>query len=209
MLDDPPRDDRTDRDGSATGTPGQEPRPPAPPPRPPMSLETAPPLKPSLPPPPAMRTARGLWLAALAAGTATVLFTVTLAAGRLAALDQVVRGLAPDVSADRVAAVARLLYWSSLAGFAVGLLLQAVLVLLALRGRAAARWWALAVALVPQSAAAIGVVAFVAIDDGGTIIWLLAAVHWVLGLAAVICSFLPGNREWLTAQREATARPRS
>ncbi|MFD2361547.1 MULTISPECIES: hypothetical protein [unclassified Arthrobacter] len=177
---------------------GEERRVPAPPPRPGPSYSGPPPI-PAVPAPPrAVRAARRLWLASFVAGLAVLAGSFLTRDSHLRRLHGVVEDMAPGSSAGAVGAAADTVFWGSIAGLLLFILLEAAVLALVMGRRRRARW-----ALVPLLAghALVLLVASSFLlpegDAGGHVV-LLWAGALVLACVGLVLLFLPSAGAWLT-----------
>jgi hypothetical protein len=175
---------------------------PPPPPRPTMSDDTKPPVLRTIPMAKAVKVARSLWLFSFVATMAAVLISFLTHDALNNELTETLGRLAPSYDDDEVASLVNLVYWSSIAGLGIVVLLEASLLGAMLTRRGGARWLQLIV-LVVHAGAVLVASAFLAIGDWGGIAELLMLAGLALAIAAWVFSLLPSARRWFRIKDEA------
>ncbi len=168
---------------------------PPPPPRPAMSDDTKPPVVRTIPMPKAVRVARTLWLISFVASMAAVFISFLTHDALNDELAETIGRLSPGYDDEEVAALVDLVYWSSLAGLGVVVVIEAVLLGTMLTRRGGARWLQLPV-LVVHAGVVLVASAFLAIGDWGGIAELLMLAGIVLATVAWVFGVVRSAQRW-------------
>lgn len=166
-----------------------------------MSNAVPPPILREPSAPRTVRNAGRLWLLGVGAGVVSLVVALLDREAHRAALRETAANLDTRVDPadlDRVTAIA---LWGTLGGFALVLLVQALLVRPLLRGRGWARW-ALLATVVADAGAVVLVFAFLGGDSPGfQPAPALAAVHLILAVLALVVGLLPPASRWFRQVR--------
>ena len=175
---------------------------PPPPPRPPLSDDTKPPVLREIPVPRSIKVARSFWFLDFALTMAAVLISFLTHDALNAELEETLGRLAPGYDDEQVTSLVNLVYWSSIAGLGVVILIEAVLLGVMLKRRGGARWLQL-VALILHAGVVLVATAFLAIGDWGVVAELLMLVGLALAIVAWVLSLVPSAHRWFRMKDEA------
>lgn len=176
--------------------------PPVPPVRPQLTPAPPPPVEPRRPPIPIIKAAKRVAAAGLASGLAAVIFAYFGASARIDALKTVAAAVAPGRDQATVSSVAVMTFWGAVGALAVILIAQVITLGILFERRRGARWWLLGI-LPLHVGAYLLADAFLATDDGGRVIGLLAGIHLALLAVTLVLVFLPAASGWFRRQPEA------
>jgi hypothetical protein len=174
---------------------------PPPPPRPAMSDDTKPPVLRTIPMPKAVRIARSLWFLSFVASMSAVLISFLTHDALNDELTETIGRLAPGYDDEEVAALVNLVYWASLAGLGLVVVLEAVLLGMMLKRRGGARWLQLPV-LVIHGAVVLVATAFLAIGDWGAVAELLMLAGLLLAIVAWVFGVVRSAHRWFRMPNE-------
>jgi hypothetical protein len=150
-------------------------------------------------PSPKIKAGRSLWLASFAAGVTALLFIIFDQERRMEPLRQIVTDLAPDRDAGTLDAVVALVFWGSLGGIALVILIQMLLLWVVMRRHGWARW-ALVVVLLVHAGATLLADSFLAAPGDALHIRLLLVAQLALAFVATVIMVLPGTGAWFRAE---------
>ncbi|MDQ2662332.1 MAG: hypothetical protein M3Y52_10720 [Actinomycetota bacterium] len=179
---------------------------PAPPARPVMSDQTKPPVLKPIPMPKIVKIARTLWILSFVLGGAAVFIAFLSRDALVAELTTTLGRLAPGYDEGEVAALVDLVYWSSIAGMAVVIAIEAVLLGILLNRRGGARWVQVIV-LALHAGAVLVASAFLAIGDWAGPVELLLLAGLLLAFAGWVVCLFPAASRWLRVRHEPEALP--
>lgn len=174
----------------------------APPRRPEMSNVAPAPVPVKVPPPRSMVISKVLWIVSLVLGASTLLLALLSQEAHLGRLDDLVNELATEQGIEAADAAAGIAFWGSLGALALITVLEAILVLVMLRGRGAARWVLLA--LLPLHFFVVLLTdAFLGLGDYGLVFSVMLLGQLLLAAIAVVFSLLPASSAWFRIQQQA------
>lgn len=173
-----------------------------PPARPPIADDTRPPVLRKIPIPKLVRLARTFWILSFVTGGVAVFIAFISRDTVVTELTETIGRLAPGYSEAEVSSLVDLVYWSSVAGLALVITIEAILLGFLLNRRGGARWLQLP-ALVLHTGVVLVASAFIAIGDWGALVQVLLVAGLALAAAGwVLCLFPPANR-WFRMKDEA------
>ncbi|WP_448809648.1 hypothetical protein [Agromyces bauzanensis] len=173
-----------------------------PPPRPALSDETKPPVVRPVPTPGVVKTARTLWLLSFVLGGAAIFIAFLSREALVDELTAQLGRLAPGYDADEVASLVDVVYWSSVAGLALVIMIEGVLLGSLMNRRGGARWLQVIVLMVHAGAVLVGS-AFLAVGDRGVFVAPLLAAAFVVALTAWVLCLLPAANRWFRIRDES------
>lgn len=179
---------------------------PQPPARPVMSDQTKPPVLKQIPMPKIVKVARSLWIFSFVLGGAAVFIAFISRDALVAELTTTLGRLAPGYDEEEVAALVDLVYWSSIAGVAVAIAIEAVLLGVLLNRRGGARWLQL-IMLALHAGAVLVASAFLAVGDWAGLIELLLLAGLVLAIVGWVLCLFPAAGRWFRVRDEPQALP--
>jgi hypothetical protein len=152
--------------------------------------------------PKAVRVARSLWIFSFVASMAAVLISFLTHDALNDELAETIGRLAPGYDDDEVASLVDLVYWTSLAGLGVVVVIEAVLLGTMLTRRGGARWLQLPV-LIIHGGVVLVASAFLAIGDWGGVAELLMLAGLVLAIVAWVFGLVRSAHRWFRMPDEA------
>lgn len=176
--------------------------PPSRPPRPQMSNLTPAPVPKTVPPTVTIHVSRYLWLASFVAGMGVLLFGFLARNTQVEWLTGVVEDLQPDQDAGTLENVATFLFWASLVAISVVILVEALLVRRMMRRHGAVRWAMFFVLLVHAAITLLADGLLVTPEQEGVYLRILLAAQFLLAVAALLASLMPGAWSWFRAERD-------
>lgn len=156
-----------------------------------------------------VKAARTLWLVSFAAGFIAVLFAFVARNEQLERLRQLVTELAPERDAETLAALAALVFWGTLALFALVLVIEAIVLRVMMRGHGAARWALMVILVLNAGVLLVADAVVIAPGDEGIYLRICLVAQLALGGVGLVLSLFPGASAWFRAQKKRRRRPRS
>lgn len=174
-----------------------------PPPRPGLSYAAPAPIVVIPPTPRSVRVARSLWLLGFVAGLAVIIGSFLTRTSHLERLRTVVEQMAPGGDANAVTTSAAIVFWGSLSGSLLVLLLQAAMLAVVSARHGWARWLMILL-LAGQILVMVLASAFLVPEgDAGRNILLLWGAQLLLAFVGLVALFMPTAGRWLKEKRKA------
>jgi hypothetical protein len=175
--------------------------PPPPPPRPGLSYASPAPIVVIPPTPRSVRLARTLWLLSFIAGLAVIVGSFLTRTSNLERLRTVVEDMAPGGDSNAVTTSAAIVFWGSLSGSLLVILLQAAMLAVVSSRHGWARWLMILL-LGGQMLVTVLASAFLVPEgDAGRNVLLLWGAQLLLAFIGLVALFMPSSGRWLKAKR--------
>jgi hypothetical protein len=187
-------------------TAGARPARREPPARPPMSDVTPPPIAAPLRPPRILRVSRGVWIASFVVGLLAIAFAFLSRNAQFERLRLVIADLEPGQNDSTLDSVTAVIFWGTIGGLAVVILVEALLLRAVLRRHGAVRW-VLLVLLVIHAAVAVVADGFVGMDEEGLVVRIVLSVQLLLAGVALVLALLPRASRWFRAKPDRLPLP--
>lgn len=180
-----------------------------PPPKPDMSDSTPAPTRGPVPVSRTVKLAKLLWIVSFLSGLVVVVVTFMDRDIHLERLRALVTERDPSRNTETFEAVATIVFWGSLGGLLLVILIEAILLSIMMRRHSWARWALLMVLLLHAGVMVVASAFLIPPDDKGMYILLLLVTQTLLATAALIASLLPSSGVWFHPKQERSSRPRT
>ena len=176
---------------------------PPPPPRPGLSYAAPAPIVVIPPTPRSVRLARSVWMLSFVAGLAVLIGSFLTRTSHLERLRTVVDEMAPGGDANAVTTSAAIVFWGSLIGLLVVILLQAAMLAVVSARHGWARWVLILLLAGQGLVTVLATVFLVPEGDAGRNVLLLWGAQLLLAFIGLLALFMPSAGRWLKTKRKA------
>jgi hypothetical protein len=202
MAQEPDGEDRLRTTSQGAAAPPSSSGRPGPPPRPGLSYSAPAPIAVIPKAPRSVRNARTLWLLSFMAGLAVLVGSFLTRDSHLERLRAVVEQMAPGGDAEAVTTATGFVFWGSLGGVLLVLLLEAAM-LGVVMGRQGWARWALLLLLAGHVIVLLVAAAFLVPEgDAGSYVALLWGLQLLLAFIGLVLFFMPSASAWLKSGRD-------
>lgn len=179
------------------------------PPRPRMTDAAPAPVYLPPAPPGTVRASRSLWITSFVAGMVAVVFAFLSRTSQFERLQEMVTELRSDQDSETVDAVGAVVFWGSLGGLVLVLILEVLLLRGMMRGRRGVRGTQLLLLFIHAGVTVLAVSFIAASDGSGIYIQILLLLQLLLAGAAFVVSLFPGSGAWFRSEHQRRSRPSS